>query len=42
MASHGRAARLQGALDLRILKALSAGELHGLGVSRRMTRALEA
>jgi PadR family transcriptional regulator, regulatory protein PadR len=32
----GRATLLQGTLDLRILKALSAGELHGLGVSRRI------
>ena len=31
-----RAALLQGTLDLLILKALSAGELHGLGVSRRV------
>jgi PadR family transcriptional regulator, regulatory protein PadR len=31
-----RAALLQGTLDLLILKALSAGELHGLGVSRRI------
>ena len=31
-----RAAVLQGTLDLLILKALSAGELHGLGVSRRV------
>jgi len=30
-----RAALLQGTLDLLILKALAAGELHGLGVSRR-------
>src|SRR4029453_17674537 len=30
------AALLQGTLDLLILKALSAGELHGLGVSRRI------
>lgn len=29
-------ALLQGTLDLLILKALSAGELHGLGVSRRI------
>jgi transcriptional regulator len=29
-------ALLQGTLDLLILKALSAGELHGLGVSRRV------
>jgi len=27
---------LQGTLDLLILKALAAGELHGLGVSRRI------
>ena len=27
---------LQGTLDLLILKAVSAGELHGLGVSRRI------
>ena len=27
---------LQGTLDLLILKALSSGELHGLGVSRRI------
>jgi PadR family transcriptional regulator, regulatory protein PadR len=27
---------LQGTLDLLILKALSAGQLHGLGVSRRI------
>jgi transcriptional regulator len=31
-----RAALLQGTLDLLILKALAAGELHGLGVSRRL------
>src|SRR5687767_6707949 len=31
-----RAALLQGTLDLLILKALSAGPLHGLGVSRRI------
>lgn len=31
-----RATLLQGALDLLILKALSTGELHGLGVSRRI------
>jgi transcriptional regulator len=30
------AALLQGTLDLLILKALAAGELHGLGVSRRV------
>ena len=29
-------ALLQGTLDLLILKAVSAGELHGLGVSRRI------
>ena len=31
-----RATLLQGTLDLMILKALSAGSLHGLGVSRRI------
>jgi PadR family transcriptional regulator PadR len=31
-----RATLLQGTLDLLILKALSSGELHGLGVSRRI------
>ncbi len=31
-----RAPLLQGTLDLLILKALSTGELHGLGVSRRI------
>jgi PadR family transcriptional regulator PadR len=31
-----RASLLQGTLDLLILKALSTGELHGLGVSRRV------
>ena len=31
-----RATLLQGTLDLLILKALSAGELHGLGLSRRV------
>jgi len=31
-----KATVLQGTLDLLILKALSAGELHGLGVSRRV------
>jgi transcriptional regulator len=31
-----RAALLQGTLDLLILKALFTGELHGLGVSRRI------
>jgi PadR family transcriptional regulator PadR len=34
--SRDRAAILQGTLDLLILKALSAAELHGLGVSRRI------
>ena len=34
--THRRAALLQGTLDLLILKALSTGELHGLGVSRRI------
>ncbi len=33
--AESRATVLQGTLDLLILKALSAGELHGLGVSRR-------
>jgi PadR family transcriptional regulator PadR len=31
-----RATLLQGTLDLLILKALNVGELHGLGVSRRI------
>ena len=31
-----RVTLLQGTLDLLILKALSSGELHGLGVSRRV------
>jgi PadR family transcriptional regulator, regulatory protein PadR len=31
-----RASLLQGTLDLLILKALNVGELHGLGVSRRI------
>ena len=31
-----RSELLRGTLDLLILKALSAGELHGLGVSRRI------
>jgi transcriptional regulator len=31
-----RASLLQGTLDLLILKALSSGEWHGLGVSRRI------
>jgi transcriptional regulator len=39
--SGGRAALLQGTLDLLILKALSAGELHGLGVSRRIEQTTE-
>jgi PadR family transcriptional regulator PadR len=34
--SHGRSSVLQGTLDLLILKALTVGELHGLGVSRRI------
>ena len=34
--SDRRATLLQGTLDLLILKALNAGELHGLGVSRRV------
>jgi transcriptional regulator len=34
--AHTPAALLQGTLDLLILKALSTGELHGLGVSRRI------
>jgi len=33
-----RAALLQGTLDLLMLKALSTGELHGLGVSRRIAQ----
>jgi len=33
---HQRATLLQGTLDLLILKALASGELHGLGVSRRI------
>ena len=32
----GRANLLQGTLDLLILKGLSTGELHGIGVSRRI------
>ena len=36
MAANPRAALLQGTLDLLILKALSTGEMHGLGVSRRI------
>ena len=31
-----KASLLQGTLDLLILKALASGELHGLGVSRRI------
>lgn len=34
--SNPRANVLQGTLDLLILKAVSTGELHGLGVSRRV------
>jgi len=34
--AHNRTSLLQGTLDLLILKALSTGELHGLGVSRRV------
>jgi transcriptional regulator len=34
--SHTRANLLQGTLDLLILKALGTGELHGLGISRRI------
>ena len=34
--ANSRVTLLQGTLDLLILKALSAGELHGLGVSRRI------
>src|ERR671911_2839378 len=34
--AHNRETLLQGTLDLLILKSLSAGELHGLGVSRRI------
>lgn len=33
---HERATLLQGTLDLLILRALATGELHGLGVSRRI------
>ena len=36
MKTSPRAALLQGTLDVLILKALSTGELHGLGVSRRV------
>ena len=34
--SQARTNLLQGTLDLLILKALGAGELHGLGISRRI------
>jgi PadR family transcriptional regulator, regulatory protein PadR len=34
--TEARSTVLQGTLDLLILKALSPGELHGLGVSRRI------
>src|ERR1051326_4890480 len=34
--AHRRETLLQGTLDLLILKALAAGDLHGLGVSRRI------
>ena len=34
--SHARANLLQGTLDQLILKALGTGELHGLGISRRI------
>jgi PadR family transcriptional regulator, regulatory protein PadR len=34
--TEARSTVLQGTLDLLILKALAAGELHGLGVSRRI------
>jgi transcriptional regulator len=34
--TRGRTTLLQGTLDLLILKALSGGALHGLGVSRRI------
>jgi PadR family transcriptional regulator PadR len=33
---HAKSDLLQGTLDLLILKALASGELHGLGVSRRI------
>jgi transcriptional regulator len=36
MKTPARATLLQGTLDLLILKALSTGELHGLGVSSRI------
>jgi len=35
---HHRAALLQGTLDLLILKSLASGDLHGLGVSRRIAQ----
>jgi PadR family transcriptional regulator PadR len=34
--SQGRTNLLQGTLDLLILKALGTGELHGLGIARRI------
>jgi transcriptional regulator len=34
--AHRRTTLLQGTLDLLILKAVATGELHGLGVSRRI------
>jgi PadR family transcriptional regulator PadR len=36
--SQARTNLLQGTLDLLILKALGAGELHGLGISRRIVQ----
>jgi PadR family transcriptional regulator len=36
--AHHPAVLLQGTLDLLILKSLAAGELHGLGVSRRIAQ----
>ena len=36
-----RATIMQGTLDLLILKALASGELHGLGVSRRIEQMTE-
>jgi len=41
MAKTTRATLLQGTLDLLILKALNVGELHGLGVSRRIEQITE-
>ena len=38
MRNKGRANLLQGTLDLLILKALALEELHGLGVSRRISQ----